>query len=128
MHTTEMAMAKTKYRDIDAYLADVAPEARRRINAVRKLVKAQVRDAQEAISYNIPSFKTTKVFMHVAAFKEHIGVYPPVRADKRLLQALKPYSNEKGNLRFDHDQPLPMALLTRIAKALALQAKTRKHE
>ena len=37
--------------------------------------------------------------------------------------ALKPYSNEKGNLRFNLDEPLPTALLVRIAKALAAQAE-----
>lgn len=117
-------MARKKYRDIDVYLNDVVPEARRRINAVRKLVKKLIPDAQETIGYNIPAFKTKKAFMYVAAFKEHIGVYPPVRTDRRLLQALKPYSNEKGNLRFPLDEPLPVALLTRIAKALALQAES----
>lgn len=116
-------MARKKYADVIAYLADVPLEPRRRINAIRKLVKAQIPNSKEVISYNIPSFKTTKVFMHVAAFKEHIGVYPPVRKDSRLLQALKPYSNEKGNLRFNLDKPLPTALLIRIAKALAAQAK-----
>ena len=116
-------MARKKYRDAKSYLADVPPESRRRINAIRKLVKAQIPDTVEVISYNMPSFKTNKVFMHVAAFKEHIGVYPPIRKDDRLLQALKPYSNEKGNLRFDLDTPLPTALLVRIAKALAAQAE-----
>jgi uncharacterized protein YdhG (YjbR/CyaY superfamily) len=86
-------------------------------------VKAQVPDAVEVISYNMPSFKTSKVFMHVAAFKEHIGVYPPIRKDISLLQALKPYSNEKGNLRFNLDKALPTALLVRITNALAAQAE-----
>src|SRR5215831_5326666 len=98
-------MARKKYRDIDAYLEDVAPESRRRINAIRKLVKKLTPEAQEIISYNIPAFKTKRAFMYVAAFKEHIGVYPPVRKDPRLLQALKSYRNEKGNLRFALDEP-----------------------
>ena len=117
-------MARKKYPDVDAYLADVSSEARRRINVIRKLVRSSVPDAAEVISYNIPSFKTGKVFMHVAGFKEHVGVYPPVRAGSRLAQALKPYSNDKGNLRFDLDTPLPVELLKKIVRALAAQAAT----
>jgi len=116
-------MARKKYRDVSDYLVDLAPEPRRRVNAVRELVKANVPSAIEIISYNMPSFRTRKVFMHVAAFKAHIGVYPPVRGDRRLLQMLQPFANEKGNLRFDLDKPLPVALLKRVVKALALQAE-----
>lgn len=116
-------MARKKYTHVKAYLVEVPPEPRRRINAIRKLVKAKVPSSVEVISYNMPAFKTGKVFMYVAAFKEHIGVYPPVRNDVRLLQALKPFSNEKGNLRFDLDKRLPVALLARIAKALAKQVE-----
>ena len=116
-------MARKKYVDVKSYLADVASEPRRRINAIRRLVKARIPNAVEVISYNMPAFKTNKVFMYVAAFKEHIGVYPPVRGDSGLLRALKPYSNDAGNLRFDLDKPLPSALLVRIAKALAAQVE-----
>lgn len=59
--------------------------------------------------------------LYCAAFKRHIGIYPPVRADARLRAALRPYANAKGNLSFPLDEPMPMALIARVAKALAKQ-------
>ncbi len=54
--------------------------------------------------------------MHFAAFKNHIGFYPPVRGDAALVKAVSPYANERGNLRFPLDQPIPYELIERIVK------------
>jgi hypothetical protein len=58
---------------------------------------------------------------YLSALKRHIGLYPPVRDDARLRAALAPYANAKGNLSFPLDEPLPMVLIGRVAKALAKQ-------
>jgi uncharacterized protein YdhG (YjbR/CyaY superfamily) len=67
--------------------------------------------------------------VYFAAFKAHIGFYPPVRGDATLEKAVARYSNDKGNLRFPLDEPLPMALIERIvrhqAKRDAARAKGR---
>jgi len=72
--------------------------------------------AQETISYRIPAFRLNGVLVYFAAFKKHIGFYPPVRGDARLEKAVAPYAGEKGNLRFPLDQPIPFALIERITK------------
>ncbi len=56
------------------------------------------------------------VLIHFAAFKSHIGLYPPVSGDADLEEALAPYAGEKGNLRFPLDQPIPFGLIERIVK------------
>ena len=56
------------------------------------------------------------MLVHFAAFKNHIGLYPPVSGDAELQQALAPYAGEKGNLRFPLDQPIPFGLIERIVK------------
>ena len=84
-------------------------------------VRKAVPGATSVISYGIPALKKDRVFIYCAAFKTHIGIYPPVRGDGRLLAALKPYANAKGNLRFPLDDAMPLALIARIAKALAKQ-------
>jgi uncharacterized protein YdhG (YjbR/CyaY superfamily) len=113
---------RRKYRTVREYLADVPPEPRRRLNAIRRLVRQRVPGALETISYNIPAFRLHRVFMYCAAFKGHVAIFPPLRKDSALVRRLKPYRNAKGNLRFGLDEPLPLALVGRIAKALALQS------
>jgi len=77
-------------------------------------------EASRCVSYNMPAFKHGRVFFFFAAFKKHIGIYPPVTQDARLIRELAPYRNEKGNLSFPLDEELPVELIGRVAQALFL--------
>jgi uncharacterized protein YdhG (YjbR/CyaY superfamily) len=107
------------------YLAALEPEQAKPLRRVLALVQKTVPRSSRVISYGIPAFKQERVFIYCAAFKRHIGIYPPVRGDTTLRAALKPYANAKGNLRFPFDKPLPTTLIARVAKALAKQYATR---
>jgi len=102
-------------KNIDDYIAAFSP----RVRAILKKVKATVRKAapraEERISYGIPAFALLGNLVYFAAFKNHIGFYPPVR-DQRLKKAVAIYAGEKGNLRFPLAQPIPYALIGRIVK------------
>ncbi len=63
--------------------------------------------------------------MYFAAFKNHIGLYPPVRGDSDIAKAAAPYAGEKGNLRFPFDEPIPYDLIARIT-ALRLKQNLAK--
>jgi uncharacterized protein YdhG (YjbR/CyaY superfamily) len=106
---------------MDDYLASVTPEARVILSEIRRQVQLAVPNAQETISYKIPAFKLNKTFFYFAAFKKHVGIYPPVNNDANLEVELRPYSNEKGNLKFPLNKPMPYALIVRVAVALSKQ-------
>jgi uncharacterized protein YdhG (YjbR/CyaY superfamily) len=100
-------------------MAALTDEQARALRRVLALVKKTVPGCTQLISYGIPAFRIDRVFMYCAAFKSHIGIYPPVRGDARLQAQLRPYANAKGNLRFALDEPIPWPLIARVAKALA---------
>ena len=77
--------------------------------------------ATKCISYGMPAFRDQRVFLYFAAFKKHIGIYPPMTHDAALIQDLTPFRGPKGNLSFPLDQPLPMALIERVILALHKQ-------
>ena len=108
-----------KFSSIDDYIAAAPVGVRRILEDIRLVVKDRVPAATETISYQMPAFRLGKVFFHFAAFKKHIGVYPPVKGDEDLQQALLPYRGEKGNLKFPLDQPIPYDLIGRVASALS---------
>ena len=110
-----------KFTSIDQYMATLTPEVRSILEKIRRIVKGTVPGAQETISYQMPAFRLGRVFIYFAAFKKHIGIYPPVHGDSDLAQELSVYANEKGNLRFPIDQPMPYGLIGRVAGALARQ-------
>ena len=113
-------MARTA--TVDDYVAGLKPEARRRIQRIRLLVRRHVPGATETVSYRIVAFRVRKIFMYAGAFKDHIGVFPPVKGDSRLVELLAPYRNAKGNLRFAFAEPMPHGLITQIIRALARQS------
>jgi uncharacterized protein YdhG (YjbR/CyaY superfamily) len=77
----------------------------------------------ETISYGMPAFKQRRIVVYFAAFKHHIGLYPPVKGDAALEKAVAQYAGEKGNLRFPIDQKIPYALIARIVKVRATQSR-----
>jgi uncharacterized protein YdhG (YjbR/CyaY superfamily) len=110
---------QSKITDIDAYIASVSPEVREILQRIRQVVRIAVPAATETISYQMPAFKLDRVFFYFAAFKKHIGVYPPVKGDRKLQNELRPYRGDKGNLKFPLREPIPYKLIGRVASALA---------
>ena len=102
-------------KNIDDYIAAFSPRVRAILKKVRATVRKAAPRAEERISYGIPAFALHGNLVYFAAFKNHIGFYPPVR-DQKLKKAVAIYAGEKGNLRFPLDQPIPYALIGRIVK------------
>ena len=79
-------------------------------------------DARETISYNIPAFTLDGTLVYFAAFRKHIGFYPPGRGDAKLEKSISTYAGVKGNLKFPLDQPIPCDLIQRIVKLRVKQS------
>jgi uncharacterized protein YdhG (YjbR/CyaY superfamily) len=103
------------------YLSALDPAQAKVLRKVLASVRKAVPRSQPVISYGIPAFRQDRVFIYCAAFKRHIGIYPPVRGDQKLRAKLKPYANAKGNLAFPLEEAMPLALIARVARALARQ-------
>ena len=106
---------------IDEYIAACPPGVRPILRRIRATVRKAVPGAQEVISYRMPAFKQNGVVLYFAAFKEHIGVFPPVRGSAALMKRLAPYAGPKGNLRFPLDRRIPYALIGEVARVQAHQ-------
>src|SRR5690349_5852389 len=102
-----MVTGGAKAENIDEYVTAFSPEVGAILGKIRLTIGTAAPDAEEAIRYRMPAFKQNGVLVHFAAFKNHIGLYPPIRGDASLEKAISPYAGEKGNLRFPLDQPIP---------------------
>jgi uncharacterized protein YdhG (YjbR/CyaY superfamily) len=111
----------TKPATIDEYISAFSPDVQAILQQVRRVVRSAAPNAQEVISYQMPAFKQHGVLVYFAAFKNHIGFYPPIRGDAALEAAAAPYAGEKGNLRFSLDQPIPFELIKRLAEYRVIQ-------
>ncbi len=102
----------------EEYFDSVALEARPLLEAIQAKVESLLPDAQRCVGYSMPAYRARRIFFYFAAFKKHIGIYPPVGHDAELMVELEPYRGPKGNLSFPFKQPLPLDLIGRVAVAL----------
>ena len=108
--------------NIDEYIASFSPEVQAILQEIRLTIRKAAPDAQEAISYGMPALRLNGVLVWFAAFKKHVGFYPPVRDDAELEKAVSTYAGAKGSLRFPLDRPIPYALIARIVKLRVKQS------
>jgi uncharacterized protein YdhG (YjbR/CyaY superfamily) len=113
------------HHNVDEYIGSFSPEVQAILEKIRSTIKQAAPDAQETISYRIPAFKLNGILVYFAAFKKHIGLYPPIRGDAKLEKSIAPYAGAKGNLQFPLDQPIPYRLIERIVKFKVKQNKSK---
>jgi uncharacterized protein YdhG (YjbR/CyaY superfamily) len=111
---TFMALASTPHT-IDEYIAAFPPDIQAILKKIRLTIRKAVPQATERISYKMPAFFLNGDLIYFAAFKKHIGVFPPVR-DEELSKELARYKGAKGNLKFPLDEPIPYALIGRLVR------------
>jgi uncharacterized protein YdhG (YjbR/CyaY superfamily) len=110
-------MAQTqKPTGIDGYIAQFHAAVRAILQRVRETIRRAAPDAEETISYQMPAFRQHGILVYFAAWKSHIGLYPPISGDKDLEKAVARYAGPKGNLQFPLDEPIPYHLIERIVK------------
>jgi uncharacterized protein YdhG (YjbR/CyaY superfamily) len=102
--------------NIDEYIASCPPEVRPTLGKIRATIRRAAPDAEEVISYRMPAFRQGGILVYFAAFRNHIGLYPPVHGDEEVGKAIAPWAGPKGNLKFPLDEPIPYGLIARIVK------------
>ena len=101
---------------IDEYIAGFPADVQSILKKIRLSIRKAAPQAEEKISYKMPAFALDGDLIYFAAFKKHIGIYPPVRGDKKLSKEIARYRGEKGNLKFPLDEAIPYDLITRVVE------------
>ena len=109
-------MNNVKAATIDEYIASFPKEVQKKLKEIRSAIKASAPDAEETISYAIPTFTLNGNLVHFAAFKNHIGFYPAPKGIEAFKKELSKYEGGKGTVQFPLDTPLPIALIKKIVK------------
>jgi uncharacterized protein YdhG (YjbR/CyaY superfamily) len=118
--------------NIDAYIDGFPPDVQEILQRVRATIKRAAPQAEEAISYQMPTFRLEGNLVHFAAFKSHIGLYPTPSGTERFREELSSYETGKGSIRFPLDKPIPYSLIARIVKFRVKEnqerAEARRHK
>jgi len=123
-------MAKTDFKSVDEYLATQPEAVRAVLERVRAIIRKAVPQAEEVISYQLPTFKLNGTYLiYLAGYSKHYSIYPVTEG---LLEAFKdeiePYVAGKGTMRFPLSEPVPARLIERIAKLRAKEVTKKAAE
>jgi uncharacterized protein YdhG (YjbR/CyaY superfamily) len=106
---------KAAAASIDAYLAAVPPDQRAALETLRRQIRDAAPDAEECISYGLPTFRLSGALVHFGAAKNHCAFYPHSVIEP-FADRLKAYDTSKGTIRFQPENPLPEALVRDIVE------------
>ena len=102
---------------VDEYILAQDEGIRDQLLSIRSVLKSELPDATEKISWSMPTYWKGHNIIHFAAAKKHIGLYPGPEVvehfAEKLDQAGCPYS--KGAIRIPCSVELPLSLIAEIA-------------
>ncbi len=104
------------FKTIDEYIQNFPDDIQERLQKIRATIKDAAPEAEEAISYAMPTFKLNGNLVHFAAFTNHIGFYPAPSGMEEFQEELSLYKSGKGSVQFPLDKPLPLDLVSKIVK------------
>lgn len=109
------------FTTIDEYIATFPEEVQKILQELRSTIKASAPDAEEKISYQMPTFFLKGNLVHFAAYKNHVGFYPTPSGIEKFQQELSKYEGAKGSVKFPIDLPLPLTLIKKIVEFRVLE-------
>jgi uncharacterized protein YdhG (YjbR/CyaY superfamily) len=106
---------------VDDYISAQPEVLRLKLAPVRAAIRRAVPEAQEIIRYGMPEYKLNgKPLLYFAGFAQHYSLFAASRTFFAALEKeLKSYEQRKGTVHFPLNKPVPVQLISRIAKLRA---------
>ena len=105
-----------KPQNFNEYIIAFPAETQKILKQLRETIRKAAPDAEEVISYGMPSFRQNGRLLYFAAFKNHIGFYPMATGIEAFKTNISAYKWAKGSIQFPLQKPLPLDLITKIVK------------
>ena len=105
-----------KPKTVEEYIETQEETVRPRLREIRDILRKALPEAEECISWSMPTYRKGRNIIHFAAAKKHIGIYPGGEATTVFAEELAGMDVSKGTIRLPHDQEIPAALIDKIAR------------
>jgi len=104
------------FKTVDEYILQFSPEVQEKLQSLRKVIKESAPDAEEKISWQMPTFALHGNLVHFAAHTKHIGFYPGASGIEVFKHKLSEYKSSKGAVQFPFEKPMPYELISEIVR------------
>lgn len=112
-----MKSSKVNFSSIDDYIASFPHDVQEGMKELRGTIKAAAPEAEEKISYQMPTFTLNgKYLVYFAGWKTHVAFYGAPKGNPEFNEDLSAYESGQGTLKFPPDKPMPLDLITKIVK------------
>ncbi len=101
---------------IQEYISEQDQAIQPRLTAIYQSIREAIPDAEERISWGMPTFWKGRNIIHFAVAKHHIGLYPSPEAVEAFADRLKDYKTSKGAIQLPNGRELPLELIAEIAR------------
>ena len=101
---------------IQEYISEQETSIQPRLTTIYDTIRTAIPDAEERISWAMPTFWKGHNIIHFAAGKNHIGIYPGPEAIVEFSEKLTEYKTSKGAIQLPNNKELPLQLIAEIAK------------
>jgi uncharacterized protein YdhG (YjbR/CyaY superfamily) len=100
--------------EVSNYINSFPKETQVHLNKVRSFIKSIIPEAEEVMSYGIPTFNYYHNLVHFAGYERHIGFYPGAGAMKHFAKDFSRYKSGKGSVQFPLNQEIPFDLIEQV--------------
>jgi uncharacterized protein YdhG (YjbR/CyaY superfamily) len=104
---------------VEAYRAAIPVDRRPALDLLRTTINAAAPEATETIAYGMPALRSHggQFLVSYASYKNHYSLFPASEAViENIGDELTPHLSGSGTIRFAANQPIPVALVTRIVE------------
>ena len=121
-----MSRPKKAFETIDEYIATFPKNIQIVLEELRQAIRDSAPEAEEAIRYQMPTFRLNGNLVHFAAHKNHIGFYPTPSAIEKFKKELSAFKTSKGAVQFPLAEPIPFALVEEMVKFRVRENRNKK--
>ena len=114
-----------KFITVDEYISSFPEETQKILEEIRSTIRTAAPEAEEKISYQMPTFYLKGNLIHFAAYKNHIGIYPTPSGTEAFKKELSKYESGKGSVRLPIDESMPLKLIAKIVKFRVAESKNK---
>jgi len=111
-----MEAKKSEFHNVDEYIALWPPEVQDKLKMMRKVIKEEAPQAEERVSWKMPTYVLHGNLVHFAAQKSHMGFYPGASGIANFTDRFTGYKYSKGAVQFPFNQPIPFDLVREIVR------------
>lgn len=105
-----------EFTAVNDYIAAQPAERQAALEQLRKIILKAAPNAVESISYGMPAYKLHGPLTYFANFKHHYSLFAMPAAVDTFRTELEGFETSKGTIRFPHDKPLPVNLISAIIR------------